>query len=411
MKREKNCIPRLAAMLLCLCLCAALLAGCGKTEKNLWGKTVTAELAHVPAEAFDVEDARLCGFSPDGSKALISYNPETYLYDMNTGKRIYLTPGDAMTEEALRLAARWQLKDLAPEQREQVQAKLDALQGRELVTAALSADWYGEKTGMRAMDLPGADGRWMRVSVHGYGIMMLDCENGKLYGRADSQYEDARGDLLLAVGLYPEGKLTQVNVKTGEETALPDFREGYFQSTAAFLPDGGVVAILMEKELDLERGMSCLLATRSAKGEEQVFDLGRIDFGFAPDDILCLGEDLLLRHERMNFRPAYLVNRADGSIYTLAQRGENIEKFRPETDERGVSVLPAGTEQVFVVDALPDGETVLLQGSDGALYLFRPESGETRLLVRDMEGQWLPNLGTSCFTFNGYDRLWAFVWL
>ena len=112
----------------------------------------------------------------------------------------------------------------------------------------------------------------------------------------------------------------------------------------------------------------------------------------------------------MNFRPAYLVNRADGSIYTLAQRGENIEKFRPETDERGVSVLPAGTEQVFVVDALPDGETVLLQGSDGALYLFRPASGETQLLLRDVEGQWLPNLAAGGFSFNGYDRLWAFVW-
>jgi hypothetical protein len=253
----------------------------------------------------------------------------------------------------------------------------------------------------------------MRTVVQGTGlILMLDCESGKVYGRIENQYEDARGDLLLAKGPFPQGELTLVNVKTGEETPVPAFREGYGQRAAAFLPDGGVVAILMEKELDLERGMSCLLATRSAKGEEQVFDLGRIAFNHVPDDILCLGEDmLLLRVQGLSYRPSFLVNREDGSICILAQREEKIEKCKLETDESGVPLLSEGTEQIYLMSALPDGETVLMFGGDGALYLYRPESGETRLLVRDVEGQWLPNLGTSCFTFNGYDRLWAFVWL
>lgn len=408
MKREKNCIPRLAAMLLCLCLCAALLAGCGKTEKNLWGKTVTAELAHVPAEAFDVEDARLCGFSPDGSKALISYNPETYLYDMNTGKRIYLTPGDAMTEEALREGAGMALMGIPEEQREQKQEEINGLQGRELVTAALSVGWYGEKTSLRALDLPGADGRWMRTMVQGSGLfLMLDCESGKVYGRIEGQYEDARGDLLLAKGPFPQGELTLVNVKTGEETSVPAFREGYGQRAAAFLPDGGVVAIL--RETDVGQGQPCLLVTRSAKGEEQTIELGQIRVGL-PDDILCLGEDtLLLRTETVPRQPACLIQRSTGEVWWLTLNGRKIEKHSlSDPDFADPLHPPAGQESVDVIAALPDGKTVVLQTFDGTLYLFQPETMETRVLLQGVDGQGIPPLLLNSFTFNGYDRIWSF---
>ena len=318
MNARKLFSSRALALLLCLALCAALLAGCGgssgsggifdldrqdeggifdlsgQNAPTLWSKSFGLEAVHLPEAAFEEADARLCGLSADGSKALISCCSESYLYDLASGEKTWLIPGDEQTEEALRLNAVGLFRDLPQEEAAQRTEALQTMKGRELAKLGLSSRGAGRST-LWARDLPGSGGAWMLAVNNGNGFsLMLDTASGKFYSRLEGEYVDARGDQLLALGRRPLGELTLVDRSTGKETPIPALREDFGVISAAFLPDGGVAALLRDLNMDTDHGQECLVALRDARGKEESYTLGKIRYGMEPGFLFCLNEDTLV---------------------------------------------------------------------------------------------------------------------
>ena len=433
MKKLIHPAHRSLALLLCLTLCASLLLGLGVGSAaadtagaaghasalpedesvggelpTLWDRNVTVEAVQLPASAFIEPDARLSGLSADGKKALISFCSESYLYDLETGEKTYLVPGDEQTEEALRLLLTASFRNLPAEEAAKRAEDVEKLKGRELAKQGLSVGVPG-RIGVRAMDLPGSDGSWMLVNDPGSGMMMLlDTRSGEFYSRVEGGYLDARGDQLMAVGPRPESKLLLVDRNTGKETPAFAMQKGYGVVTAAFLPDGGAAAVLRELKMDVEHGEDCLVLLRGADGMTQSIELGKIRFGMEPDEIMCLGEDrLLLRSRQYESLASCMVDRRSGEVSLLTLQKGSVTPIPASFDDTGrPEPLPDGMDRLFLIAALRDGKTVLLQGKDSICYLYRPETGETRMLLLGLGWNRLPLIVLSNYTYNGFDQLW-----
>ena len=429
MRRHYRSAQRLGALCLCLALCVGMLYLCERTIAfaespveegeqapdegvfDLWDPSITAELTAMPPEAFDEPTARLAGFSPDGRKALISYCSESYLYDLETGERTALRIGDDMTVEALRAEAQYQLYGLSEEKAAEKKAEFDAMDGPELLRAVANIGSSGSST-IRAESGPGFSEKWMSVRPQGTSIFFaLDTDSGKLYSWPQGQYLAAReGKLLLAPkGRFSEELLLRDEI-SGECTALPPYESGYQIAAASFLPEGGVAALLRSAELDLDRGQHCQLVLRPAEGQEQSIDLGRIQWALCPDVLLCPdGENFLLSCSQRVPLGCCLVLRSSGQLSCLGVLGAEITEVPVTFGEDGVPAASADAAGCWALATLENGKTVLFQGTDMALYLYRPETGESRVLLEDLNGETLPPLMSGDFTFSGKDRLWCFA--
>jgi hypothetical protein len=427
MNARKLFSPRALALLLCLALCAALLAGCGgssggsgggsageagglfaENAPTLWNKGVSIEAVHLPESAFEEDGARLCGLSADGSKALISCCSESYLYDLASGEKTWLIPGDEQTEEALRLNAVGLFRDLPQEEAAKRMEAVQSMKGRELAKLGLSSRGAGRST-LWARDLPGSDGAWMLAVNNGNGFsLMLDTESGKFYSRLEGEYVDARGDQLLALGPRPLGELTLVDRNTGKETPVPTLREDFGVISAAFLPDGGVAALLRDLDMDMDHGQECLVALRDARGKEESYALGKIRYGMEPGFLFCLNEDtLVLRSAQAGVPCDCVLRRSSGELGRLALKKGEVVTVPPAFDDSGrPEALPDGMERAYLAAPLRDGQTLLVQGQDSLGYLYRPASGETQMVMLGVGRDLLPLIVLSNFTYNGYDRLW-----
>ena len=433
MNARKLFSPRALALLLCLALCAALLAGCGgssgggggifdldrqdeggifdlsgQNAPTLWSKSFGLEAVQLPEAAFEEADARLCGLSADGSKALISCCSESYLYDLASGEKTWLIPGDEQTEEALRLNAVGLFRDLPQEEAAQRIEALQSMTGRELAKLGLSSRGAGRST-LWARDLPGSDGAWMLAVNNGNGFsLMLDTASGKFYSRLEGEYVDARGDQLLALGRPPLGELTLVDRSSGKETPIPALREDFGVISAAFLPDGGVAVLLRDLNMDMDHGQECLVALRDAKGKEESYALGKIRYGMEPGFLFCLNEDtLVLRSAQAGVPCDCVLRRSSGELGRLALKKGEVVTVPPAFDDSGrPEALPDGMERAYLAAPLRDGQTLLVQGQDSLGYLYRPASGETQMVMLGVGRDLLPLIVLSNFTYNGYDRLW-----
>ncbi|MBQ4370685.1 MAG: hypothetical protein II784_06755 [Oscillospiraceae bacterium] len=392
--------------------------GEGSELTSLWDARVTCKTKDFPSKAFNNDSEACAGISPDGKSLLMINGAAPSLWNIESGKRTYLTPANDDVEEMMReLTIISSSRGGTEDQLEKAREKYSSMRGKELAEAFFSAA-YGRPAGPRVFFPPiCSDGNYMLVYDTALGQFILDCDTGKLYA-ADPEYGwpvGVYGSEMLIQPPQPEAVAHLMNMKTGKISELDfssagGFKDGAAMKAVSFMPGGGVCAVLRDKNMDIKNGEECVIAVRENGKKDEIYSLGRMQFNLDPDVILCAGKDFIVAYSRAYLvsAPVYLIDRRSGDVSVLSVSDGEIKAARLDdcVNEGGALQLPegAGDSFLFFFDCLSDGETLICMDKGGRLILFRPALLESRYLLKNPDANAFPSTGFQ--SGNHYDLYW-----
>lgn len=395
-----------------LLLCAALLTGCAAMRQvfqkeeapTLWGKQLSFRFVPLPEEAFVSEDNICAAIAPDGKQFLITNYTAPYLWNMETGQKTYLYPAGAQEEELMRVLAGAAFQE----------EEISSLSGQALLEKYLASAQKGIILGPRSAELNSGDyyGNDMTVADNFGTMWLLDADTGKLYGAKGYSYISSSKDQWMIRELAVTSGLFLKNKETGD-TVYKDYTKiagleenGAALTAGSFLPDGSIAVVLRENKFDLTIGETCKLVVERPSGDIEVYDLGKILLSREPSLIRSTdGQHIVLANTvyAMATQPM-LVNCQSNEVSLLAQKEAGLELVPLEQalDSNGSVLFQKDAGFSLVIDRMSDGKTFLLQGYQGTLQLFQPETGEWTYLFGSFEASSVMMFYT--FSSNHYDR-------
>lgn len=381
----------------------------GGSDKTLWDKSVTAEYVKLPDAAFHDENSYCYGVAPDGVTFLMGDADNAYLYNIDTGKELKLSPAGDATSEIL-LAAGEQLTSREPEN---VREKFLNADDSERLGMILNE--FGKYIGARFGNyvLPGAclDGNYiMATNTSCNFIMVIDCDNGSYYAVESMAYAVRNGRILSF--MRGNSEYFEIDMKSGEteRTSMKNagkslgMKDGAVISTLNYLPDGSVAAVMRDINVDFENGQECALAVHTESGDNEIYPLGRLKFGWEPDCIISADSRYVIAYSRVyiSSRVVYLIDRENGSVSVLyVKNGRLRTSDLKDCLTDGAPVAPDNDDMLLVMDACSDGKTILAYlGIDCKAVLIRPDTLEKQTLAKDVP---MPTL----WHYSGYDKVWS----
>ncbi|MBR2728442.1 MAG: hypothetical protein IKD92_00945 [Lachnospiraceae bacterium] len=356
----------------------------------------------VPVEARGSEDTALFGLTTQGS--FFMQNEEggnPYIWNESETRRIELTPANIEAEELMRQFAEYSYAQSGIEMPADmdlfdVYMRLDG--GNRLIPRPISMTFGGDyivtqdRTGMT----------WM-----------IDGETGKMYGGKEHMYTSAYGDTLIAPGQVPSGQVFLLDKKTDKLTIKDYSRTQGFDSDScvltatSFLSDGSIAVVLRDMKMDLDTGEICKLLIERPDGTQETYDLGRIQFAHEPEMIYSVDAQHILLTNYTTVRKGwvYYIDCTTGAVSFLQyEEGKTaLEPYTSFLNEAGmVDFEPYGSSIMMILEAMADGQTILLQDDDGRLVLLKPDTLECQFLLQG--GEVLSDPLMFNFTGNGYDR-------
>ncbi len=374
-----------------------------QNKPSFWEHRAVMTKTEVPVEARDGEDTALYGLTTQGNFFMQKEEGGVpYIWNEPEARRIELTPANIEAEELMRQFAEYSYAESGiemPADADLFDAYMTLDGGNRLIPRPIGMTFGGDyivtqdRTGMT----------WM-----------IDGETGKMYGGREHMYNSAYEDTLIAPGQAPSGQVFLLDKKTDRFTIKDYSRTQGFDSDScvitatSFLSDGSIAVVLRDMKMDLDTGEICRFLIERPDGTQEIYDLGRIWFGYEPGMIFSVDAQhiLLINYITVRRGWVYYIDCATGGVSFL-QYEEGQTALEPYTDflnDAGmVDFEPHGSSIMMIHEAMADGQTILLQDDDGRLVLFKPDTLECQCLLEGGEILYYPLMYN--FTGNGYDRL------
>ena len=377
-------------------------------KPSYWGQRLTADQTEVPMEARGDSESALWGITTQGNFFIQNHaKVESYIWNEEKHRRIELTPANIEAEDLM-------------------QHYLEAYAATH--KDAVSSDWHGQELLEKYLSADGA----MRMMPRSIGmtfggdyiaaqdrvgkIWLIDAETGKMYGSRERWYRSAYENTLLATGASTSSQVflldKEMNSLTFKSYARTEGFEGSECSitAASFLPDGSICVVLRDMQMDMEKGEICKLLIDRPDGTQELYDLGRISFQREPDQIYSVdSQRIVLMSSTMGRNgKLYYVDCETGEVSFMSHVNDQItlEPYTKYLNSQGMVEFPQDDSRnyLMVLEAMGDGQTILLQDEDGRFLLFKPDTKECQFLLNG--GGFLYSSIALYFMGNGYDRVW-----
>ena len=422
-------MKKLPLRVLALVFAFLLLAACGKSggkaepvpPDTLWGKHTEFELVPIPEKAAAGESCRPVGLAPDGKQLLyVSFERGPYLYNLETGAIVRVTPGDKATETSLRESL--MLRQLLGKREEEIEAYLEAHPELETLsgTQLMDRDAVSSKGASRVVyGASAVYGNYLILTNYNSGLCgAVNCDTGKFYQAPDRM--DCVGvldDCLVCTNNVP-AKVVLYDTRTGgirERFAGMSDSDYFWLQGAVPLQDGSLCGVFAG-QTDMEKGQPIVLAVSDPEDRVVTYDLGR-GYNSARYSIFGAGEhSILVCTANRSYPFVYLVRRDTGEVSLIwsGSKGAAAEiQSAPLADclnadgMADVSSRVSGSPYLQVFGRLSDGKTALLYASeaDCPILLFRPDTMEVSPLLESAAS--IPLVWA--LTGNGYDLWYDFI--
>lgn len=371
-----------------------------QVQPSFWGHDTVIEKKEVSAEAKGETEAALFGLTTQGNYFI---QPESdlipYIWNEENGSKIELMPANA---EATALMQDFVERDAAQNERE-IPAGIDLF---ETYLAIYSHRMPVRQSGMMF------GGDYITVQDGTGMIWLIDAGTGKMYGGKGRTYLSAYDNTLLGRGYAGTAQVFLLD-KEMDTLSIKDYSytKGFDGTScaltaASYLPDGSIAVALRDISLDMDQGEICKLLIERPDGSQEIYDLGRIFFGREPELIFSVDSEHILLANLSTVRSGwvYYIDCATGEVSFLNFE-ENRLSLQPYTNflnEAGMVEFDGrGGQIVMVLQAMVDGQTIMLQDDEGRLLLLKPDTLEYQFLLQNGAPAYFPLLYN--FTGNGYD--------
>ncbi len=400
----KKVLAGAACLVLLLTACTAFPNPFKQQNKpSFWEHRAVREKVEVPVEARSSGDSSLFGLTTQGN--FFIHREEggaPYIWNESEARRVDLTPANVEAKELMQHFVEYSY----------AQSGIEIPADMDLFDAYMTLDGENRLTPRSIGMTFGGD--YIAAQDRTGMTWMIDAETGKMYGGREHMYNSAYGDTLIAPGPVPSGQVFLLDKKTDKLTIKDYSRTQGFDSdqcvleAASFLSDGSIAVVLRDMKMDLDTGEICKLLIERPDGTRETYDLGRIRFAHEPEMIYSVDAQHILLTNYTTVRKGwvYYIDCTTGAVSFLQyEEGKTaLEPYTSFLNEAGmVDFEPYGSSIMMILEAMADGQTILLQDDDGRLVLFKPDTLECQCLLEGGEILYYPLMYN--FTGNGYDRL------